>query len=211
MKLRNGPVILLVLAVFAVIGVVCNTTGKVVEIPDELAGAAATRTAIAPAIVPTMRYNEYVLPTQQAEEANQISATVQRQYENARSWSDFMTKCKRVALGALTIFSAIATASGAGTLIGAVVCYIVERAKKAKAYEPVQELNPYGAYLFPRQKTATQMLTSGTWSITTERPADVQGGALLVEAKIGDKMARYKFTPRNERHPVTIDAWGRQS
>lgn len=206
MELRNGPVILLILIVFAFLGVVCNTTGQAVELPNKFAEAEGTRAAIAPAIVPTVRYNEFVLPTQQAEEANQITATMARRYENARSWSNFVTKCKQVALGALTIFSAIAIASGTGALVGAVVCYVVERTKKARAYEPVQ-IVPGKPLVFPKWKMLVDPRTGLVIPYTTKHQASVEHGTLLIEAGNGKARARFRFAPRQaERHPAMIEA-----
>lgn len=210
MKNRAAQALAAILAIIALSGMCFGGAlpfAGTVGTPKDRVEAVGTATAIAPAIVPTVRYNEVVLPTQQAVEANEITETIERKYKNARQWDDFIALCKKAFVGGLTIFAAIAQASGAGALIGAVLCYIVERVKRARFYEPVQSLDPYGAYLFPRTGMATQMLHSGTWSIVTEHPADVQGGALLVEARIDKGSARYRFTPRMERDPVTIDAW----
>jgi len=165
--------------------------------------AHATATAIAPAIVPTVRYNEVVLPTRQAEEANQITATVRRQYENARAWNNFVTICKKIVLGALVISSAVAVAGGTGVLIGAFLCYIIERAKRAHAYEPIQVL-PDRALYYPRHHMLTDPRTGMTWEVTTHRPACVTHGTILVERQIGPG-ARFRLG-NGERHPQMIEA-----
>lgn len=204
---KNIAIALLAIGTLAIVGQMCGAIGSVSEtvqtMPDELAGAAATRTAIAPAIVPTVRYNEVVLPTQQAEEANQITATVKRRYENARQWDDFKATCKKIAVGTLTISTAIAVASGAGALVGAILCYIIERVKRAKDYEPVQKL-PMGAILYPRKQIAANTLTGASWKITTEYPASIDHGTLLIEARTGP---RFRVAGRNgERHPIVLEA-----
>jgi hypothetical protein len=210
MKLRQGPVILLILLVFALIGVVCNTTGSISrtvrEMPDEIAGAEATRAAIEPGIVPTVRYNEHVLPTQQAEEANQITETMTHKYQNARHWNDFATQCKRVVIGALTIFSAIATASLTGAVVGAVVFYLVERYKRARAYEPVQVVQSK-PFLVPQWRMLVEPRTGLMIPYTTEHEASIDHGTLLIEARTGKRRARWRITPRqSERHPEMIEA-----
>lgn len=204
---KNIAIILLAIGALAIVGQMCGAIGSVSEtvqtMPDELAGAAATRTAIAPALVPTVRYNEVVLPTRQAEEANQITATVKQQYENARQWNNFTATCKKIVIGTLTISGAIAMASGAGALIGAILCYIIERAKQARDYEAVQVL-PDKALYYPRLQMLTDPRTGMTWEITTYRPACITQGTILVERQIGPG-ARFKLG-NGERHPQMIEA-----
>ena len=200
MKQNQGPIILLSLIAIAIAGIICNVSSCSVsktigDFPDELAGAAATRTAIAPAIVPTVRYNEVVLPTQQAEEANQITETTRRKYENKRNWDDSWFECKRVVVKGATILANIGMASLAGAIVGAALCYIIERVKRMLAYEPIQVVQSK-PFLVPQWKMLVEPRTGLAIPYTTEHEASVEHGTLLIEARTGKKQARWRITPR---------------
>ena len=157
--------------------------------PDNQVKAAGTATAIAPALAPTRTYQERVLPTQQAVEAQEIVSTTRQRYENKRTastaWLRFRIGVAVVALGAVVVYAAR---------------WSVIWIKQAMEHEPYQVLPGQPLY-FPRRAQVTHTLTGASWSMLTEHAADAQHGQLLVQGR--DKR-RYRFAGRAQRMPDRV-------
>lgn len=158
--------------------------------PRNQVAATADAEAIPLVLEPTRTWQKDVMPTQQAVEADEIGKTTRNEYKNKRTASDAWLWF-RIGVGGLAL-------CGAAMFVA---CAAVERAKRAAEYEPYQVL-PNKPLYFPRRARATHALTTATWSLTTDHPADVQHGTLLIEGRAG---ARYRVTGRDRRLPVVVE------
>lgn len=157
--------------------------------PRNQVAAAATATAIPLVNEPTRTYQEQVLPTLQAVEAQEIVATTHQRYENKRTastaWLWFRIGLACVLFGAVVVYAAR---------------WSVIWIKQAVEHEPYQVLPDKPLY-FPRRAQVTHTLTGASWSMLTEHAADTQHGQLLVQGR--DKR-RYRFAGRAQRMPDRV-------
>lgn len=200
MNTKNLPFKLLsIVAILFALGAMCG--GATLPLsnvardysPQSRVEANATATAAPVALAPTRTYQERVMPTLQAVEAQEIVATTERRYENARAAS--------TAWLWLRIGAGLVALAGVAVYVG---CASVERAKRAVEYEPFQVLPDKPLY-FPRRVLIAHTSTMASISLLTEHTADVDHGTLLIDSGAS---ARYRITPGRGRRvslPVVVE------
>ena len=139
--MRNSGQVLLILSAVAIAAALVGQCGRSVEqwSPEHYASAGATATSVPYILEATRTYNERVIPTVQAMEAQERAATVAVKEEARRAFS------WAVALGgiaSITSISLAALAWGGGTLANRVIVTVVQ--SKAARELPSVGLLPGG-------------------------------------------------------------------
>lgn len=196
-------------------------TATVPRMPAAIVDADAKRAAIEPGIEATRMYNRVVVPAVQAQEAEEAKRTVSER----EGWQRIVDAAEAVAriagqvvlvgvaLSALVMSLSLGVLAVVSTLVAmaALALWAWERYKRAQAFEPWQKL-PDHTIIYPRLGTGRNTLTGEQWKLTTEQPASIVGGKLLIAARpptFGESVVaallrrrvdipRYRVTGHNE-------------
>lgn len=201
---QSAPLLLALVAIVILLALMMQCNSAVVEwSPEHQASADATATAIAPCIEVTRQYMERVLPTVQAAEAAQAEADIVAKQAARRAWSGMWQSVW--ATGRIVAMAALVVSFG--TFLVAVGCYVWERAKQARVYEPVQLYSRDKVLYLPERHRLADPMTGRTWDVMTFYPADVEHGRILIDWKAAGKSARYSIGPSSGAHrPQILEA-----
>lgn len=174
MKLSKNLPALIVLAA-GVIGLasasaMCTATANAPALdPVRYTEARATETAIAPAVHPTEQYNEIVLPTQQAVEAQEIVEMTRNRYEQIRKF-DKAKGAARVVVTWSVAFAIVVSTLGVGVGVGGFAGARGVREIRQAALPMTRQLVE-GPHI-TEHGTITHTATGATWQI--DAPGDAQ-------------------------------------
>jgi len=169
----TAPRLLIAVAFLAIIGIMCGGVSlpfanTVTEwSPGAQVAANATATAIAPAVYPTVSYNETVLPQIQAEEAAQAVQTV----SNSETWRRNVNTVKSIAT--ISVFSSIAlgimiASVGIGAGIGTVAAAVGTQRMRYAMLPPTRQLAE-GPHV--TRNGITHTVTGAVWRIDAPQDA----------------------------------------
>lgn len=162
------------------------------EMPRAAVNAAEQARGIESRVNPVEMWNQNHLADMQEEQAAQDANAI----VETGTWDLLVIQAQgilRIAwrvVGVAIAVSALVAALGLGAMaavgvfavVVALCCYAWERYKRARVFEPWQQLPNHGI-LYPRLGMVGNTLTGEGWKMTTERPASVDGGKLLIAAR----------------------------
>ena len=180
--------LLLGVGIIAAMGAIC--TGSALPFaatagewsPGAQVEANATATAIAPAIYPTLQYNENVLPELQRVEREEISATTRNAQAWRRNVDQAVGVAKIVAVGSFAL-ACVGVGVGVGGFAGARGV----REMRQSALPPTRILIE-GPHI-TEHGTITHTVTGATWNIDTPQDARPDHARLIAPT--------YKAIPRD--------------